>query len=69
MYNGLIVSLSVTLQPKSGFGRLVLRFIENTHTHTHTQDSPEQVINPSQMLLLRQQQKTKKTTIHALSGI
>ena len=36
MYNGLIVSLSVTLQPKSGFGRLVLRFIENTHTHTHT---------------------------------
>ena len=36
MYNGLILVLfSVALQPKSGLGRLVLRFLEHTHTHTH----------------------------------
>jgi hypothetical protein len=35
-----VISFSVALQPKSGPGRLVLRFLDHTQLDTHTGRTP-----------------------------
>jgi hypothetical protein len=66
--------LPVALQPNSGLGRLLMKFLDhiqtNKQTHKHTlQDSSELVISSIQRLLLTQYSKNTRDEYHAISEI